>query len=124
MIYSQETVQRIRLVAKEKNITIKQLLETCGLGKNTIAKMTSGNDIQTHNFAKIADCLECSVDYLLGRTEEKELSSSLSDYELRLLNIYRSLSPQGQEYIQQTADMAALKYKKDIVSAYEEKMIN
>ena len=124
MIYSQETVQRIKLVAKEKNITIKQLLEVCGLGKNTIAKMTSGNDIQTHNFAKIADCLECSVDYLLCRTEEKELSNGLSEYEIRLLNIYRSLSPQGQEYIQQTADMAALKYKKAILSADIEKTVN
>lgn len=124
MIYSQETVQRIRLVAKEKNITIKQLLEVCGLGKNTIAKMTSGNDIQTHNFAKIADCLECSVDYLLGRAEEKELSNGLSEYEIRLLNIYRSLSPQGQEYIQQTADMAALKYKKAILSSDIKKTVN
>ena len=124
MTYSQETVQRIKLIAKEKNITIKQLLEICGLGKNTIAKMTSGNDIQTHNFAKIADCLECSVDYLLGRTELKEINTNLTADEQHLLNIYRNISGQGQIWLMDAAEAATTRYKKDIISAYERKIVN
>lgn len=36
--------------------------------------MSRGGDILTHNFAKIADYLDCSVDYLLGRTDNPEIN--------------------------------------------------
>lgn len=50
------------------------MLSSCGLGINTISKMSKGTDILTLNFAKIADCLDCSVDYLLGRTDTPEIN--------------------------------------------------
>ena len=40
-------------------------------GKNTVSKIRQGKDILTLNFAKIADALGCSVDYLLGRTDDE-----------------------------------------------------
>lgn len=67
MYNSQEIAERIKAVAKQQNISINQMLLGCGLGKNTISKMSAGTDIMTQNFAKIADYLGCSVDYLLGR---------------------------------------------------------
>lgn len=67
MYNSQEIAEKIKATAKEQNISINQMLLGCGLGKNTISKMTSGTDIMTQNFAKIADYLDCSIDYLLGR---------------------------------------------------------
>ena len=70
MYNSQEIVKRIKFQAKEKKITISQLLLECGLGKNTIVKMNNGTDILSQNLAKIADYLEISVDYLLGRTDD------------------------------------------------------
>jgi DNA-binding Xre family transcriptional regulator len=48
------------------------MLLNCELGKNTVAKMSNGTDILTQNFAKIADYLDCSVDYLLGRTDNPD----------------------------------------------------
>lgn len=69
MYNSQETVNRIKFQTKKQNISINQLLSNCGLGKSTITKMSNGADILTHNFLKIANCLDCSVDYLLGRTD-------------------------------------------------------
>ena len=54
------------------------MLSSCGLGKNTVAKISSGTDILTLNFAKIADYLNCSVDYLLGR-ENKISAPSNND---------------------------------------------
>jgi len=50
------------------------MLAECGLGVNTIGKMSRGGDILTLNFAKIADYLDCSVDYLLGRTDNPEIN--------------------------------------------------
>ena len=73
MYNSQETVNRIKFQAKKQNISINQLLSNCGLGKSTITKMSNGTDILTHNFLKIANYLDCSVDYLLGRTDTKRV---------------------------------------------------
>ncbi len=74
MYNPQKIAERIKQQAKKKNISINQLLLNCGLGKNTIAKMSNGTDILTQNFQKIAENLECSVDYLLGRTNIQEVN--------------------------------------------------
>ena len=71
---SQEIAARIKLRAKQQNISVNQLLLNCGLGKNTISKMSTGTDILTQNFAKIAETLDCSADYLLGRTDNPEIN--------------------------------------------------
>ena len=75
MYNSQEITERIKSRAKERGISINELLNGCKLGKNTIAKMSNGSDILTQNFAKIADYLDCSVDYLLGRTDVVEVNT-------------------------------------------------
>ena len=66
----QQIAFQIKQSAKEKNITVKQLLESCGLNINTISELSKGKQISYVNFAKIADYLAVSVDYLLGRTDE------------------------------------------------------
>lgn len=73
MYNPQITASIIKKLAKSKGITLSDILSDCALGKNTIAKMSSGTDILTKNIAKIADYLNCSVDYLLGRTDCPEL---------------------------------------------------
>lgn len=74
MYNSQEIADRIKERAKEQGISVTQLLERCELGKNTISKIAKGTDILTLNFAKIADVLECSTDYLLCRTDNPEIA--------------------------------------------------
>lgn len=74
MYSSQEIANRIKSQAKKQRLSVNQLLLNCGLGKNTIAKISTGTDILTQNFAKIADELNCSVDYLLGRTDVPEVN--------------------------------------------------
>ncbi len=65
-----ELVERIKSQAKLKNLSTAKLLEDCELSKNTLVSMnTRGSWIQSNSLAKIADRLDCSVDYLLGRTE-------------------------------------------------------
>jgi len=70
MYNSQEIALMIKKTAKERNITIKQLLEKSGLNINTVSELAKGKQISYVNFAIIADNLGCSVDYLLGRTDE------------------------------------------------------
>ncbi len=70
MYETSKTVERIKLTAKQKRITIKTMLEDCELSKNALSSMQSrGSWLQSNNLAKIADYLDCSVDYLLGRTD-------------------------------------------------------
>lgn len=76
MYNSQEIAQRIKLRAKQVGKPLGEVLASCGLGINTVNKMSRGTDILTLNFAKIADSLECSVDYLLGRTDNPEINLS------------------------------------------------
>ena len=84
MYNSQEIANRIKSRAKALGLPIGTVLSTCGLGKNTISKIGQGTDILTLNFAKIADCLNCSVDYLLGRTDVPDVNAgkSLIDQEV------------------------------------------
>lgn len=69
MYNSQEIAKRIKHKAKQNKQSIGEILSYCNLGINTISKMAKGTDILTQNFAKIADYLNCSIDYLLGRTD-------------------------------------------------------
>lgn len=64
------TVERIKLMAKQNGIVVKTMLEDCGLNKNVLSSMQSrGSWLQSNSLAKITDYLNCSVDYLLGRTD-------------------------------------------------------
>ncbi|MBR6385576.1 MAG: helix-turn-helix transcriptional regulator [Ruminococcus sp.] len=74
MLNTQITAERIKIQAKQKGISVKKLLENCDLGVNTVTKMANGTDVVSQNLLKIANCLDCSVDYLLGRTDNPELS--------------------------------------------------
>ena len=63
--------EKIKKVAKERKISLKSVLENCGLSKNTLSSMQSGGSIpKSENLAKIADYLDVTVDYLLGRTDD------------------------------------------------------
>ena len=74
MYNSQEIAQRIKSTAKSKSINLKTMLSECGLGINAISQMAKGNDMLSKNLAKIASYLDCSVDYLLGRTDNPEIN--------------------------------------------------
>lgn len=74
MYNSQEIANRIKSTAKSQKISLKTMLSECELGINTISQMSKGNDMLSKNLAKIADYLDCSVDYLLGRTDNPEIN--------------------------------------------------
>lgn len=61
--------EKIKQLAKEKNVYIRDILISCNLSINTISQMTDKKGLSSFSLAKIADYLNCSVDYLLGRTD-------------------------------------------------------
>lgn len=68
MYVSSDIAERIKLTARAKGIPMKQLLQDVGLGFNTMSNMRTSVP-KADNLARIADYLDCSVDYLLGRTD-------------------------------------------------------
>lgn len=76
MYTAQLTIERVQSEIKRKKKVQKQILQECGLSENTLKKMTDKNGIASFSLARIADRLDCSVDYLLGRTENPESHKS------------------------------------------------
>lgn len=73
MYNSTNIANRIKDIAKSKGVVLKTMLEECGLSKNALSTMLSGNSMpKSENLASIADVLDCSVDYLLGRTDNPQ----------------------------------------------------
>lgn len=74
MYNAQNLVQRIKNRAKEKNVLIKTMLSDCDLSVNAISQITDKKGLSSFSLARIADYLDCSVDYLLGRTDNPEIN--------------------------------------------------
>ena len=67
---SQQISELIKAQAKKKNIPIKTMLSDLNMGINTISELSKGKQLSYISFSRIADYLDVSVDYLLGRTDE------------------------------------------------------
>ena len=74
MYITQDIAFRIKSTAKLKQITMKQLLSECNLNINAVSEFSKGKNLSCVSLAKIADYLDCSVDYLLGRTDNPEIN--------------------------------------------------
>ena len=69
---SSEIAERIKLIAKSKGLTVSTVLKEVNLGRNTMANFKTSMP-KADNLAKIADYLDCSIDYLMGRTDDPKL---------------------------------------------------
>lgn len=95
MYYSVDIAQRIRELVKSKKIIQKTMFENLGLSEDTLTNLRKGKMINSDSLAKIADYLDCSVDYLLGRTSQINYSAdsfTLNPNEQTILNTFRQLS--------------------------------
>lgn len=84
-----EVATKIKKIAKENNVVIKDMMQYCGIGINTMSALYHGKVIAFDSLAKIADYLNVSVDYLLGRVNVPQVKSS-DDAEI--LNMIQQLS--------------------------------
>ena len=98
MYNSHNLATMIKVQAKKRNIIIKDMLVSCDLGSNTMSALYHGKAIAFDSLAKIADYLECSVDYLLGRTDEPTGDTYLNTDEKKLIAAYRN-KPEMQKSV-------------------------
>lgn len=74
MYNAQILKDRIKEQCKLKKVAVKDMLPECGLSKNAIGQINDTAGMYSFNLARIADYLDVSVDYLLGRTDNPEVN--------------------------------------------------
>lgn len=62
----------IKAQARSRGVSLKDVLLACGMGSNSMSSLRHGKMLGADRLAKIADVLDCSVDYLLGRSDDPE----------------------------------------------------
>lgn len=66
---------RIKALCKARKIAVKSLLEQTNINRNFIYDLEKCGQIPAADkLERIADYLNCSVDYLLGRTDNPEVN--------------------------------------------------
>lgn len=73
---AQMTKERVKSLCKNKKINMEQMLIECSLGVNAIRQINDTKGMASFSLAKIADYLDCSVDYLLGRTDNPNINGN------------------------------------------------
>ncbi len=69
--------EKIKLLLKNRKLSVSKMLMDCGMNKNAIYTMQSSGYLpRLDALARIADYLDCSVDYLLGRTDNPDSHKS------------------------------------------------
>ncbi|ORI73417.1 MULTISPECIES: helix-turn-helix domain-containing protein [Leuconostoc] len=68
-------VSRTKEVAQQRGLSLKTLASKAGLAENAIYRWDDNNP-KSENLQKVADVLHVSTDYLLGRTDEMNATSS------------------------------------------------
>ena len=89
--YMESFVNRLKDLMKEKDIENKELAKELHLSNvNRIYPWLNGDYLpSTKMVVKMSDFFECTIEYLLGRTEENNFSKfkAVSTFEERLKNI-------------------------------------
>ena len=105
MYSSYKVAERIKETAKSKGIALGVLLQDCELSKNTISTMQNREFFpRLETISKISDHLNCSVDYLIGRTDNPNSHKSDNTLELSSDNIsisekYNQLDPHSKKIV-------------------------
>lgn len=81
----QEIANLIRVQATTKKINVSQMFTEIGLSKSTLSNLDNGSMLKADSLGKIADYLDCSVDYLLGRTPD---SQGISNNHINAVDIH------------------------------------
>lgn len=108
MLNNQQISNRIKQLAKSKNIPLKTMLSDLDMGINTISQMSGRQNISLDVLNPIALYLGCDTDYLLGFTDdpapaqkEKEpgQTAQLSPEEDKFITLLRQASPEKRAAI-------------------------
>lgn len=94
-------IERLEKILKEKNLKGAELSRILNLSNSTYTQWRKGKIPNGETLKKIADILDVSTDWLLGRED------ALDPEETKLLNNYRSADERGKRRISSLAEEEA-----------------
>jgi transcriptional regulator with XRE-family HTH domain len=100
---------RLRFAREARKLTQAELAEKSGLQPSAVSHFeTGGRSPSFDNLKRLADALDVSTDYLLGRVDEIKASGPVSQQIFRHMG---SMSTSDQESLAMMAKMLAAKNK-------------
>ncbi len=73
MYNPQITYERVKELSRVRKISISEINKTAGISENTISQSAKRSEgMGARNLYEIAQCLDCSVDYLLDRSDNPQ----------------------------------------------------
>jgi transcriptional regulator with XRE-family HTH domain len=91
-------LQRLDELIQERGITEHRLMRETGIAKSCVWNWRQGCQPTIDKVAKIADYFQVSIDYLVGRENDRgiiNVNVNLSTDEVKLLTAYRQLNNQN-----------------------------
>ena len=96
-------MENLRYLRKEQNFSMKQLGEIIGVSESTISLYENGHRQPDFNtLIKLADYFNVTIDYLIGRENNYELTQTseqlptLTQFENELLSLFRKMDIHAQ----------------------------
>ena len=88
------------------------MLADLNMGINTISELSKGKQLSYLSFAKIADYLDCSVDYLLGRadTPASFYGDGFTAHDKTLVEAYKKQQPALRQAVDKILGIEAEEY--------------
>ena len=108
--------ERLKELRKEKSITIEKLATDLGSAKSTISRYENGLREPKKDFLEmLSQYFDVSVDYLLGRTDERNLNKekpkldpSIKTIAAHRVNPYEDISEEGINKINEYIEMVRI----------------
>lgn len=100
MNYSQIILDNIKKIAKQRKISLTQIIKEYNFGQNYFVNWKKQNSLpDLEKLIKISEYLNVSVDELIYGPKEKANEINLSEQEKALLNIFRETNEKGRMQI-------------------------
>lgn len=74
MASTDEIAEKLKFLCEERKVSINKMSVDSGAGARLYYNLLRGSYPSIDRFAKIADYFDCSVDYLFGRTDKREVN--------------------------------------------------
>ncbi len=93
-----DMAEKIRMLRKERGLTLEEVGDRVGVGKSTVRKWESGEiaNMRRDKIALLAAALGVEPSYLMGWNENEKTTDKLAPDESELLDSYRALNAAGQ----------------------------
>jgi transcriptional regulator with XRE-family HTH domain len=106
-------IERIRVVRRKLGINQGEFARQIGLTQAALSSIEVGKSKLTEQNIKLI-CVTFNVNELWLRTGEGEMFGSLSSYENELLDIYRQLTEETQDFILDMSRTLLKKHKEKV----------